>query len=134
MESHNSAPALQEFLEWFEHIFAIRDLLLVPEPESLIDWVQWAQKARAYYLDHLQATFSSNLHPLLRWVRTIFKLGRYGIASKALIQLAVELPALFNPMIVEPVVAPSRTPFTIPDGEVPLTCVLRRVVGPRTLE
>ena len=37
-------------------------------------------------------------------------------------------------MVVEPIIAPSRTPFTIPEDEVPLTCVLRRVVGPRTEE
>ena len=85
MESHGSVLALQEFVEWFEHILAIRDLFLVPEPEILIDWIQWAQKARAYYFDHLQAAFSAKLHPLPPWVRTIFNPGRYGIAFKALV-------------------------------------------------
>ena len=37
-------------------------------------------------------------------------------------------------MIIAPVVAPPRSPFKIPDGNVPLTGVLRKVVGPRTVE
>ena len=94
--------------------------------------MEWAQKARACYIDFLRAAFSTKFQPLPRWIGTIFKLGRYSIASKALVQLASELPALLNPMVIEPVIAPSRTPFTIPDDEVPLTSVLRRVVGPRT--
>lgn len=134
MASSNSALALREFLEWFGHMSGIRDLPPEPEPDVLMGYVKWAQKARAYYLDFLQAAFSAKFHPLPRWICTIFKLGRYGIASKALVQLAFEFPALLNPMIVEPVMAPSRTPFTISEGEVPLTCVLRRVVGARTPE
>ena len=132
MASSNSAPAIQEFLEWFGHISAIKNLPLDLQLENLIEYIIWAQKARAYYLNYLQAAFSAKFHPLPRWVGTIFKLGRYGIASKALVQLAFEFPTLFNPIVVEPVVAPSRTPFAISEGKVPLICVLRRVMGPRT--
>ena len=130
MASSNSGPALEEFLAWFRHFAAIKDLPLDPELGSLVECVKWAQKARVFYLDLLRAAFSTKTHSLPRWIYIIFKLGRYGIASKALVQLAFEFPALFNPVIVEPVVAPLRTPFTFPEGEIPLTCVLRRVVGP----
>ncbi len=132
--SSTSASTPQQFLEWFGHIFAIKDLPVNPEPEVLIRYIQWAQKAKSHYLDFLKVAFSGKVQPLPRWVYTIFKLGRYGIASRALVQLAYELPALLNPMIVEPVTAPSRTPFTIFEDEVPLTCVLRRIVGARTEE
>jgi hypothetical protein len=134
IKDSNSAPGLQHFLEWFGHICAIKDLPLDPEPEVLLRYVEWAQKARGCYIDFLRVAFSTKFQPLPRWIGTIFKLGRYSIASKALVQLASEIPALLNPMVVEPVIAPSRTPFTIPEDEVPLTCVLRRVVGPRTEE
>lgn len=134
MASSHSASALPDFLEWFGHIFAIKDLPLDPEPQILTGYVEWAQKARGYYLDFLQAAFSAKLRPLPGWIRIILKLGRYGIASKALVQFASEFPALLNSMTVKPVIAPSRTPFTIPEDEVPLTSVLRRVVGPRTPE
>ena len=130
----NSPPGLQPFLEWFGHIHAIKDLPPDPEPEVLLRYVKWAQKARGCYIDCLRAAFSTKFQPLPRWIGIIFKLGRYSIASKALVQLASEIPALLNPMVVEPVIAPSRTLFTIPEDEVPLTCVLRRVVGSRTEE
>lgn len=123
MASSNSGPALEEFLAWFRHFAAIKDLPLDPELGSLAECVKWAQKARAFYLDLLRAAFSTKPHSLPRWIYIIFKLGRYGIASKALVQLAFEFPALFNPVIVEPVVAPLWTPFTFPEGEIPLTCV-----------
>ena len=133
MEFSTSASALQGFLEWFGHIFAIRDLPDDSGPGILIDYIRWAQKARSHYLGFLKAAFPVKDQPLPRWVCTVFKLGRYGIASRALVQLASEYPAL-NPMIVEPVTAPSRMPFTIPEDEIPLTRVLRRVIGARTEE
>lgn len=134
MKSTTSAPALHQFLEWFGHIFAIRDLPVDSGPEVLVRYMKWAQKAKSCYLDFLKAAFAAKDQPLPRWVYTIFKLGRYGIASRALVQLASEFPALFNPMIVESVIAPSRTSFSIPKDEAPLTCVLRRVIGARTEE
>lgn len=100
----------------------------------MLRYIEWAQKARGCYLDFLKAAFSTKAQPLPRWTDTIFELGRYSVASKALVQLASEIPALFNPMIVKPVIAPSRTPFTIPKDQVPLTCVLKRVVGCRIHE
>ncbi|KAH7113693.1 hypothetical protein B0J13DRAFT_460669, partial [Dactylonectria estremocensis] len=64
----------------------------------------------------------------------IFKLGRYAIAARALLQLASEVPSLFSPMLVEPVTAPPRTQFGFSQGEMPLTYVLRRIVGSREEE
>jgi hypothetical protein len=127
-------PNVPQFLEWFGHISAIKDLPSDSEPEVLIRHIKWAQEAKRYHLDSLRAAFSTKTQQLPRWVYTIFKLGRYGIASRALVQLASEFPALFNPMTVEPLSAPSKTQFTFPQDEMPLTCVLRRVVGGRETE
>lgn len=129
-----SVTSLEQFLEWFEHILAIKGLPSNPEPEAIIPYIKWAQEAKKYHLDFLKAAFSTNSQQLPRWIYTIFKLGRYGIASRALIQLASEFPGLFNPMIVEPILAPSKTPFTFPEDEMPLTAVLRRVAGNREME
>lgn len=132
--SPTARSALQQFLEWFGHIFAIRDLSFDSEPEVLIHHIRWAQEAKRHYLEFLKAAFSTKTQQLPRWISMIFKLGRYGIASRALVQLASEFPALFNPMIVEPVTAPLNTRFTIPEDEMPLTCVLKRVAGGREEE
>ena len=41
---------------------------------------------------------------------------------------------LVNPMTVEPVIAPPKTPFTQSENETPLACILRRVIGNRVEE
>ena len=125
--SHDDPSALQRFLKWFRQVFEIRDLLLDSEPTVLIRYIKWAQEAKQHYVEFLKGAFSTNTQQLPRWVYTVFKLGRYGIACKVLVQLASEFPALFNPMIVNSVPAPVSTQFTFPEQESPLTCVLGRV-------
>lgn len=126
--SYLNPYALQRFLEWYRHISAMRDLPLHPEPKDLLPFVRWAREARQHYLEFLKGAYSTRTQQLPRWVRILFKLGRYSVASRVLVQLASEFPALFNPMRVESVVAPATTRFTITGQELPLTCVLRRVV------
>ncbi len=79
-----------------------------PEPETLVDHIRWAESAKRYYVDFLKAAFSSEAQPLPRWVRTTCKRGRYAVASRALVQLVSDLPALVNPMILEPALAPPK--------------------------
>ncbi|CZR51798.1 uncharacterized protein PAC_01675 [Phialocephala subalpina] len=130
-----AAPSTtQQFLEWFRHIFVVRDSCFNAEPEVLAEHIRWAQKAKRFYLHFLKAAFAPGDHPLPRWILTVFKLGRYGIASKAFVELATKLPSLVNPMIVEPVLAPPKTPFAVPEEETPLTCVLKRTVGEKRTE
>ncbi|ETI20558.1 hypothetical protein G647_08595 [Cladophialophora carrionii CBS 160.54] len=127
----SSAPAFLQldnagsFPEWIAHVFTIRDLPLEPASESLVDHVQWALEARRTYLACLKALFPDTLP---RWVYAILKLGRYAIASMALLHFASDFPALFNPMLVEPAIAPPRTQFTGME-EMPLTSVLRRIAS-----
>ena len=123
------SPALQKFLEWYGHIFSIKNLASDPDPKILVCHIQWAQDAKWYYIEFLKAAFSTTAQTLPRWIYTIFKLGRYGIASKALIQFASEVPSLFNPLIVGTVTAPPKTRFAVQKDKMPFTCVLRRVVG-----
>ncbi len=132
IESFTSASTFQQFLKWFEHIFAIKNLSVNSKLEILIRYIQWAQKVKSHYLDFLKTAFSDKVQSLPRWVYTIFKLKRYDIAFRALVQLAYELSALLNPMIVESVTASSRTSFTIFENEISLICVLRRIVEART--
>ncbi|KAH8594334.1 hypothetical protein B0O99DRAFT_574074 [Bisporella sp. PMI_857] len=122
-----------EFLNWFEYISFIRSSPTNDAPDVLFKHVKWAQKAKKDYLDFLKLAFSTKDQRLPTWVYTVFKLGRYGIASRALVQLASEAPALFNPMTVEAVQAPAKFRVTTKD-EAPLTCVLRRVVESRVEE
>ncbi|KAF1974407.1 hypothetical protein BU23DRAFT_579833 [Bimuria novae-zelandiae CBS 107.79] len=133
-ESLQSIPyfdsfAIHRFLEWLRQVFSIRDLPSELEPKDLLPCIRCAQEAKKHYLEFLKAAFSAQAKQLPRWVCTVFKLGRYGIACRALIQLASEFPALFNPMTVQSVAAPASTTSTLHRPELPLTCVLRRVAG-----
>lgn len=122
-------PRSVNFLEWIAHVFKIRDLPPDIAPESLLSHIRWALEARRTYLDCLKAVFCAGGLALPRWVYTILKLGRYAVASMALLQLASEFPSLFNPMLVEPATAPQKVEFMISKKEMPLTSVLRRLVS-----
>ncbi|KAE8441083.1 hypothetical protein EG329_005878 [Mollisiaceae sp. DMI_Dod_QoI] len=128
--STDAAPfTFQQYLEWFRHIFVIRDSDVSIQPEELVQHIRWAQKAKRHYLDFLKAVFAPGSKPLPGWILKVFKLGRYGVAAKAFVELVAELPSLINPMIVEPIIAPSKTSFAVSEEEKPLTCALRRIVG-----
>lgn len=128
-KSHFDLPSLQRFLEWVGNVSTIRDLPLDADPTILLPIVIWAQEGKHYYLEYLKGAFADQSQQLPLWVRAVFKLGRYSIASRVFIQFASEFPALFNPMTVEAVKAPSSTRYTLDNQEFPLTCVLRRVAG-----
>ncbi len=132
IESFTSTSTSQQFLKWFEHIFAIKNLSVNSKLEILIHYIQWTQKVKSHYLDFLKTAFFDKIQSLSRWVYTIFKLRWYDIAFRALVQLAYELSALFNSMIVESVTASSRTSFTIFKNEISLICVLCKIVEART--
>ena len=123
---HSILPPIQHFLVWFGQIFSIQDLPAEPDPEILLSYIRWAQKAKKTHLGFLKVAFSNSDQSLPRWLCIVFKLGRYGIAARALVQIASEIPALFNPIVVESIPAPRKARFSVRD-EMPLTCVLRRV-------
>ncbi|KIW33235.1 uncharacterized protein PV07_00101 [Cladophialophora immunda] len=132
IEGSTSGPAFLQidyvitFPEWIAHVFTMRDLPSEPTPESLVDHIRWALEARRTYLACLQALFPSALP---RWVYAIFKLGRYAIASMAFLHFTSEFSTLFNPMLVEPVQAPSTIRLTCSGKEMPLTSVVRRLTS-----
>lgn len=130
VESSGSALALYQidhagdFGEWFAHIEAVRHTPAESPPEVLVEHLLWATEARRTYLSCLQTLFP-NAWP--KWVRAIFKLGRYAIASRVLLQFASEYPTFFNPMLVLPAIAPPKVRFICSREEKPLATVLRRL-------
>ena len=88
------SPALQKFLEWYRHMFLMKDLASSPDLNVLVHHILWAQDAKRFHLEFLKAAFSTTAQTLPRWIYTIFNLGRYGIASKVLFQFASQFPSL----------------------------------------
>ena len=125
--SKTKSPSIQQFLDWFKVLFSIKDLPNTPTPTVLRDYILWAQKARRSYDKLLSLAFANGNGSLPRWVKIIYKLGRYGIAARAFVQTSIEIPALFNPMVVESVSAPQTVQYAFRDEEKPLDCTLRRV-------
>lgn len=128
-ESPIDQPLLKPFLQWVGHVLTVKDLPPDAEPEDLVSTVQWAREAKQDYLELMKGAFVVQSEVMPRWVLAILKLGRYGVASKVLVRLACDMPTLFDPMIVEAVVAPSPTKCSNASQESPLGCVLRRVAG-----
>lgn len=124
-----SQPRIEQFLEWLGDISAIDSNAA---PEVFARYIREAQDARRDYSDILQAASATQTGTLPHWVSLILKLGRYSVASRALVQLALEFPSLFVPMVVEAVPAPPKVPFVAED--LTLTGVLKRVVAGRESE
>ena len=131
--AETNLPSPLDFLEWFKHIFSLRDSTPTADPETLAKHIAWAQKAKYNFVGFLKVAFPYR-DKLPRWISTIFKLGRYGIASKAILQLPSEFPALFNPMRVKSLPAPPKTRVCPELDPLPLSCVLKRVVTSRADE
>lgn len=117
---------LDSLFEWFDGIPAMENMDCANEG-TLAQFIQHAQRARHDYAELLYAAFRTDTGQLEKWLLIIFKLGRYGIASRAFAQFALEQPALIDRMTVHSVTVPEKIP--IPNSGVDLGLVLRRLDG-----
>ena len=100
-----------QFLRWLTQLSGLKDLPLDSNPDALIHHIRWSQEARLY-LEFLKTDLQQT-QETPRWISSILKLGRYSIASKSLVRLAAEFPALFNPMTVESIVYHRNTSLAL---------------------
>lgn len=119
--------SMQDFLEWSSKISSIPDSVKDLETEELLEWVRWAQQARKDHLVYLRAAFTNQYQVFRRWVSFALKLGRYQVAAKTLVKIALEIPSMFQKITVEALPAPRAVPFSVPVEEAPVLTVLRRV-------
>ncbi|KJF60364.1 uncharacterized protein CIMG_10488 [Coccidioides immitis RS] len=118
---------MEQFLSWLDSIARMDGLDRFPQPELLAHYIKLARDVKHNYLELLNAAFSTDTIRCPKWIPIIFKLGQYGIAPRAFIQLAIEFPGLFNPMIVNAIAAPAKVPLQ--RGDVSLGLALQRLVG-----
>ncbi|CAI7621182.1 unnamed protein product [Penicillium pancosmium] len=119
---------LESLLEWLDGIPAIQELDCTNE-ERLLEFIRHAQRAKHDYAELLYASFRTDTGQLEKWLLIIFKLGRYGIASRAFAQLALEQPTLIAGMTVHAVMAPEEIPISHPGLDLDL--ILRRLDSSR---
>ncbi|KAK1469740.1 hypothetical protein CMEL01_01507 [Colletotrichum melonis] len=120
---------VERFTAWMGKFSAITTIATGAPPSELLPYILWAEKAKWELSTCIEALFSVQSIPVPSWIYSIYKLGRYGVASIALCKLPAEFPALFCPMRIEPIEPISRLEFSIAKGERPLRDVLRRIAG-----
>ncbi|KAK1496488.1 hypothetical protein CCUS01_02835 [Colletotrichum cuscutae] len=119
----------ERFTAWMGKLSAITTIAAGAPPSELLPYILWAEKAKWEVSTCIEALFSAQGTGMPSWIYSIYKLGRYGVASIALCKLPAEFRALFCPMRVEPIEPISRLRFSITEGERPLRDVLRRIAG-----
>jgi hypothetical protein len=85
-----SEARIEKFAKWLTDISGLGRLDPNTPPEALAPYIRWAQEARRDFSDILQTAFATTRTGTLpHWASIIFTLGRYGVASRALVQLAL---------------------------------------------
>lgn len=117
------------FLQWVERLPLVSQEDSSSSLDLLLEHVRWAGGAKWVYSRFIEATFKAQGSPIAPWVVNVYKLGRYAVASKVLLNFAIQNRSLFRPMLVEAVTAPSKQRPTITHHEKHLEATLRRSIG-----
>lgn len=100
---HGTKPNFQRWIRNLPHLVSLGPDLT---PHSLLPHIEWASRARWDYSQELESFLFSALGEVPSWVSTLYKLGRYYAAVKAMIKLATKKPRFFYVMTVEAVTCP----------------------------
>lgn len=119
----------EAFKLWVVNLPILATLEPKSEPKLLLPHIEWAAKAKWVYSQYLEAMFCPDGGELPLWVNNIYKLGRYAVAAKAMLQLAVKEPSLFTPLHIAAIDAPKQEAFSLGPESAPLLTVIRRLTG-----
>ncbi|KAK7446456.1 hypothetical protein Landi51_07403 [Colletotrichum acutatum] len=119
----------ERFTSWMGNLISITTLATAAPPSDILHYILWAEKAKWELSTYIEALFSAQGTGLPSWIYSVYKLGRYGVASIALCRLPTEFRALFCPMRIETIKPIPRLEFLITEEERPLRDTLRRVAG-----
>ncbi|OIW33033.1 hypothetical protein CONLIGDRAFT_695336 [Coniochaeta ligniaria NRRL 30616] len=116
-----------DFRQWIANLPILVSLKLPATPTQLMPHIEWAAQARWRYAEQIEALFCSEGQELPAWIRYIYKLGRYYVATKSMLKLATKQPDLFTSIHVEAVPAPAQTRFSLGKDKMVLSTALRRL-------
>ncbi len=97
------------------------------DTEELVRYSQWASQAKWVHSADIERLFALTEKETPRFVQTMYKLGRYYSATKNMLNLAKQHPALFSSIHIEVVEAPPRWQFSVTGDANPLFAVLARL-------
>ncbi|KAL3297623.1 hypothetical protein RB213_010095 [Colletotrichum asianum] len=115
------------FRKWVLKLRLLTNLDPKSDSSQLIMHIKWASKARWTYSEQLESLFGTEKGELPEWLQHIYKLGRYYVATKAMLKLASKQPDVFTSIHVEPVEAPEQVKFTLGNQRDPLLTVLKKI-------
>lgn len=118
------------FRQWIRKLPVLVSLKQDANPAQLIPHIKWASKARWTYAEQIEALFCPNGEELPSWINHVYKLGRYFVATKAMLKLATKQPDLFASIRVEAVQAPDqvRLKFSLGEDRTALRTTLQRLM------
>jgi hypothetical protein len=115
------------FRDWVSRLPALLSLRSNATLDQLAPHVKWASQARWRYADQLEALLCPGGEDLPLWVNYIYKIGRYLVATKAMLKLATKHPDFFTSIRVEAVDAPERRAFSLGNDKTALQNTLSRL-------
>jgi hypothetical protein len=101
------------FERWIGNLPTITSLSVDAGPQSLVHHIIWASRARWEYEEKLTLLLSKVLPETPLWVTTIYKLGRYYAATRAMVKFALRRPEVFQSIRIELVNSPGQHPFVL---------------------
>jgi hypothetical protein len=119
----------ETFRTWISNLPVIAHLPAATEAQALVPHIWWAAHAKWTYSQHLEAIFCPGGEEVPKWMHKIYKLGRFAVAAKVLLQFASNRPELFESISVEALEPPSINKFTLDMEQFPLKTVIERLTG-----
>jgi hypothetical protein len=119
----------ETFRAWISNLPVIARLPAAAEAEALVPHIRWAAHAKWTYSQHLEAIFCPGEEEVPKWMHKIYKLGRYAVAAKVLLQFARNRPELFTSISIQALEAPQINRFALDWEKSPLKTVIERLTG-----
>jgi len=116
------------FRRWIDKFSDVISLGSNVEVDDLKRHINWASRAKWCYSEQIESLFCSSGEELPPWINNIYKIGRYWVAAKVMVKLALKKSALFMSLHARIVDTPPSYTSSIRTNETSLTDVLQRPI------
>ncbi|KAI6777647.1 uncharacterized protein J7T54_004889 [Emericellopsis cladophorae] len=115
------------FRRWVDNFSTVASLGSNATADKLKLHIKWASQAKWAFSEQIETLFCPGGQDLPSWINNIYKLGRYWVAAKVMVKLAVKQPSLFTSMHVSIIETPPSQSFTPGGNKKALSDVLQRL-------
>lgn len=115
------------FRRWVDNFSMVASLGSNVKPDDLMLHIKWASQAKWAFSEQIEALFCPDGQDLPPWISNIYKLGRYWVAAKVMVKIAVKQPSLFTLMHAKIVETSPPQTFSLGKNRTALSDVLHRL-------